>query len=222
MIRRYEIPEIYAIFSDEGKYKTWLEVELAAGEAMAELGFVPAEAVRACRNRTNATPPDPVRIALIEQTTRHDVIAFLEHLEEVIGPEARHLHLGMTSSDVTDTALALQMTRAHRILTDELDRLIGVLGTKALSYKDVPCIGRSHGVHAEPTTFGLKLATFYSQFRRDRDRLSAAAEGLRVGQISGAVGAYTTLSPEIEEQTCAKLGLKPSKISTQVLQRDRH
>ncbi len=222
MIQRYEIPEIRNIFSDEGKYKTWLEVELAAGEAMAELGVVPAEAIQTCREKTKGNPPDPARIAEIEQTTRHDIIAFLEHLAELIGPEARYLHLGMTSSDVLDTALALQITRAHRVLSASLDRLIEVLRKKALRYRDTLCVGRSHGVHAEPTTFGLKLATFYSQLRRDRERLSAASEGLRVGQISGAVGVYTTLNPEVEERTCGKLGLEPAPISTQVLQRDRH
>jgi len=219
MIHRYEIPEIRKIFSDEGRFDTWLEVELAAAEAMAELGLVPAEAVRACRERARVNPE---RIAQIEETTRHDVIAFLEHLEEIIGPEARHLHLGMTSSDVLDTALALQIGRAHRVLLDDLEKLLSTLRGQALKYKETICIGRSHGVHAEPTTFGLKLAVSYAQFKRDHERLSATAEGLRVGQISGAVGTYTSLSPEIEERACAKLGLKPAPISTQILQRDRH
>ncbi|OGD76771.1 MAG: adenylosuccinate lyase [Candidatus Coatesbacteria bacterium RBG_13_66_14] len=219
MIPRYEIPEIREIFSDEGRFNTWLEVELAAAEAMAELGLVPAQAVRVCRERARI---DPKRIGEIEEITRHDVIAFLEHLEETVGPEARHLHLGMTSSDVLDTALALQIARAHRVLLDDLEKLLGALREQALKYKDTICIGRSHGVHAEPTTFGLKLAVSYAQFKRDHERLSATAEGLRVGQISGAVGTYTSLSPEIEERTCAKLGLKPAPISTQILQRDRH
>jgi adenylosuccinate lyase len=219
MIHRYEIPEIGQIFSDEGRFRTWLEVELAAAEAMAELGLVPTQAVRVCRERARI---DPERIARIEETTRHDVIAFLEHLEEVIGPEARHLHLGMTSSDVLDTALALQIQRAHRVLLADLEELLAALRERALKYKDTICIGRSHGVHAEATTFGLKLAVAYAQFKRDHERLSATAEGLRVGKISGAVGAYTTLSPEIEERVCARLDLKPAAISTQILQRDRH
>jgi adenylosuccinate lyase len=222
MIPRYEIPEIRAIFTDEARFKTWLEVELAVAEAMAELEIIPAEAVRVCRRKTEENPPDPARIAEIERTTHHDVIAFLEHLGETIGPEARWLHLGLTSSDVLDTATALQMTRAHRVLSAELEKLLTALAARALEYKDAPCVGRSHGVHAEPTTFGFKLAVFYAQLTRDRERLAAAARGIGVGKISGAVGVYTALSPEIEERTLEKLGLEPAPVSTQIIGRDSH
>jgi adenylosuccinate lyase len=222
MINRYSIPAIERIFSDRARFETWLEVELAAAEAMAELGQIPPEAVTVCRTKTAETPPDPGRIREIERTTRHDVIAFLEHLAEIIGPEARWLHLGLTSSDVLDTALALQLTRAHAVVDEALAELTAGVADKALEHKETLCVGRSHGIHAEPTTFGLKLLGFFVQLRRDRRRLSAAAAELRVGQLSGAVGVYTNLDPEVEARACARLGLTPAPVSTQILQRDRH
>jgi len=222
MINRYSVPEIERLFSDKTRFDTWLEVELAAAAAMAELGRIPAEAVAVCQTKTAETPLDPGRIREIERTTRHDVIAFLEHLAEIIGPEARWLHLGLTSSDVLDTALALQLTRAHAVVDEALAELTAGVADKALEHKETLCVGRSHGIHAEPTTFGLKLLGFFVQLRRDRARLNAAAAELRVGQLSGAVGVYTNLDPEVESRACARLGLTPAPVSTQILQRDRH
>ncbi len=222
MIERYEIPEIRDIFSNKGKYEAWLEVELAAAEAMVELGEVPAAAVEVCKKKTTATPLNSERIDEIERRTHHDVIAFLEHLAEVIGPEARYLHLGMTSSDVLDTGLALQMLRAHEAVMAELNTLSDHLATQAKRYAETLTVGRSHGIHAEPTSFGLKLAGFLAQLQRDHARLEFAIKDLRVGQLSGAVGVYTNLDPKVEELTCEKLGLSPAMVSTQVLQRDRH
>ena len=222
MIPRYSVPEIERIFSDQARFETWLEVELAAAEAMAELGMIPAGAVEVCRRETDATPLDPARIREIERTTRHDVIAFLEHLAEIIGPEARWLHLGLTSSDVLDTALALQLTRSQAVVAAALDELLTALAARAVEHRETLCMGRSHGIHAEPTTFGLKLLSLHTQLRRDRERLEAAAAGLRVGQLSGAVGVYTNLEPRVEERACALLGLEPAPVSTQILQRDRH
>ncbi|MBD3371968.1 MAG: adenylosuccinate lyase [Candidatus Coatesbacteria bacterium] len=222
MIPRYSVPEIERIFSDQARFETWLEVELAAAEAMAELGMIPAEVVEVCRAKTSETPPDPERIREIERTTRHDVIAFLEHLAEIIGPEARWLHLGLTSSDVLDTALALQLSRSHKVVAAALEELLTTLAARAVEHRDTLCVGRSHGIHAEPTTFGLKLLSLHAHLQRDRGRLEAAAAGLRVGQLSGAVGVYTNLEPRVEERACELLGLAPAPVSTQILQRDRH
>jgi adenylosuccinate lyase len=225
MIPRYTRPEMAAIWATEHRLRLWLEIELCALEAMAALGQVPLEvaaSVRAAAERHGPALIDPRRIEEIEAETRHDVIAFLTHLEQVIGPEARHLHLGMTSSDLLDTALALQLTAAADLLLGDLDRLLAALRRRAHEHKDTLCIGRSHGVHAEPTTFGLKLAGFYAEFARHRARLEQARAEVATCAISGAVGTFANVDPRVEEQVAARLGLTTEPISTQVIPRDRH
>jgi adenylosuccinate lyase len=225
MIPRYTRPEMAAIWAPEHRLRLWLEIELCALEAMAAIGQVPrdvAAKVRAAADRDGAALIDPERIAAIEAETRHDVIAFLTHVEQVIGPEARYLHLGMTSSDLLDTALALQLTAAADLLFGDLDRLLAALRRRAHEHKDTLCIGRSHGVHAEPTTFGLKLAGFYAEFARNRRRLEQARREVATCAISGAVGTFANVDPRVEEQVAARLGLEPEPISTQVIPRDRH
>ncbi len=225
MIPRYSRPQMAAIWTPENRFRLWLEVELNALEAMVGLGRVPAAAagaVRAAAERRIETIIDPVRIEEIEQTTRHDVIAFLTHVEEVVGPEARYLHLGMTSSDLLDTAFACQLTQAaDRLLTD-VDQLLAALRRRAYEHKDTLCIGRSHGIHAEPTTFGLKLAGFYAEFGRHRKRLETARAEVATCAISGAVGTFANVDPAVEAEVAARLGLEPEPISTQVIPRDRH
>jgi adenylosuccinate lyase len=225
MIPRYTRPEMAAIWAPEHRLRLWLEIELCALEAMAALGQVPpdvAAKVRAAAERCGAALIDPRRIEEIEAQTRHDVIAFLTHVEQVIGPEARYLHLGMTSSDLLDTALALQLSAAADLLLRDLDRLLEALRRRAHEHKDTPCIGRSHGMHAEPTTFGLKLAGFYAEFARNRQRLEQARREVATCAISGAVGTFANVDPRVEEQVAARLGLTPEPISTQVIPRDRH
>ena len=225
MIPRYTRPEMAAIWAPEHRLRLWLEIELCALEAMAAIGQVPrdvAAKVRAAAERHGVALIDPQRIAEIETETRHDVIAFLTHVEQVIGPDARYLHLGMTSSDLLDTALALQLTAAADLLLGDLDRLLEALRRRAYEYKDTLCIGRSHGVHAEPTTFGLKLAGFYAEFARNRRRLEQARREIATCTISGAVGTFANVDPRVEEQVAARLGLEPEPISTQVIPRDRH
>ncbi len=207
------------IWSDENKYQMWLEVEAAASETLAEDGIVPAEAARAIRERGAI---DVARIQEIEAEVRHDVIAFTTAVAEKVGPESRWLHYGLTSTDVVDTAQALQLKAASAILREDLARLLEVLRKRALEFKHTPMIGRTHGVHAEPTTFGLKLLNWYAETERNLARFDAAAEQMRVGKLSGAVGTFGHLKPEHEERICAKLGLKPDPIATQVIQRDRH
>ena len=207
------------IWSDENKYRMWLEVEAAASETLAEDGIVPAEAAKAIRERGEI---DVARINEIEAEVRHDVIAFTTAVAEKIGPESRWLHYGLTSTDVVDTAQALQLKAASAILRDDLLQLIEVLKKRALEFKHTPTIGRTHGVHAEPTTFGLKLLNWYAEMRRNLARMDAAAEQIRVGKLSGAVGTFGHLKPEHEERICAKLGLEPALVATQVVQRDRH
>ena len=225
MIPRYTRPEMAAIWAPEHRLRLWLEIELCALDAMAALGQVPrdvAAKVRAAAERRGAALIDPRRIEEIEAETRHDVIAFLTHVEQVIGPEARYLHLGMTSSDLLDSALALQLTAAADLLLRDLDRLLEALRRRAYEHKDTICIGRSHGVHAEPTTFGLKLAGFYAEFARNRRRLEQARGEVATCAISGAVGTFANVDPRVEEQVAARLGLTPEPISTQVIPRDRH
>jgi adenylosuccinate lyase len=225
MLARYSRPAMAAIWAPENRLRLWLEVELEALAAMAALGRVPkaaAEAVRSAAAARIEAIIDPARIDEIEATTRHDVIAFLTHLEEVIGPEARYLHLGMTSSDLLDTAFALQLTQAADRLLADLEELLGALRRRAYEHKDTPCIGRSHGMHAEPTTFGLKLAGFYAEFARNRRRLRAARAEVATCAISGAVGTFANVDPEVEARVAARLGLAPEPISTQVIPRDRH
>src|SRR5919106_836794 len=225
MTPRYPRPEMAAIWAPDHRLRLWLEIELCALEAMAELGQVPrdvAARVRAAAERHAAALIDPQRIEVIEAEVRHDVIAFLTHVEQVIGPEARYLHLGMTSSDLLDTALALQLTAAADLLRVDLDRLLEALKRRAHEHKDTLCIGRSHSVHAEPTTFGLKLAGFYAEFARNRRRLEQARSEVATCALSGAVGTFANIVPRVEEQVAARLGLTPEPVSTQVIPRDRH
>lgn len=219
MIARYTRPEMGAIWNEENKYRMWLAVETAASETLAEDGIVPAEAAKAIRERGDF---DVKRIQEIEAEVRHDVIAFTTAVAEKIGPESRWLHYGLTSTDVVDTAQALQIKAASVILREDILKLIEILKTRALEFKHTPAIGRTHGVHAEPTTFGLKLLNWYAEMRRNLDRFDAAAEQMRIGKLSGAVGTFGHLKPEHEERICAKLGLAPALVATQVIQRDRH
>jgi adenylosuccinate lyase len=208
-----------AIWSEQGRYRRWLDVEIAVSRVLAGRGEVPAEAVEAIEARAAV---DPARIAEIEAEVRHDVIAFLTNVAESVGPHARWLHYGMTSSDVLDTALALQIRDAGRIVLDGLERLVAALRRRALEFRHTPCIGRTHGVHAEPTTFGLKLLVFHEEARRDLARLERALEEAAVGKVSGAVGTFAHLPPEVEEAACARLGIGFEPAATQVVQRDRH
>ncbi len=219
MIQRYTRPVMGRIWEEQNKYRIWLDIEILACEAQAELGVIPAEAVRVIRERANF---DVTRIEEIENEVKHDVIAFLTNVGEYVGPEARFIHLGMTSSDVLDTCLAVQMKQSGELLADDLQKLAAVLSRRAREFKTTVMVGRTHGIHAEPTTFGLKLALWFDETRRNIDRLKAALGRISVGQISGAVGTYEHLSPKVEEYVCGKLGLTPAPVSTQILQRDRH
>lgn len=219
MIARYTRPEMGAIWTDENRFKIWLEIEVLACEAQAELGVIPKEAAQEIRAKGNF---EVNRVLEIEETTKHDVIAFLTNVAEYVGPSSRFIHQGMTSSDVLDTCLAVQLKQAGELLMKQMLQLKEALGKRALEYKDTVCIGRSHGIHAEPTTFGLKMALWYEECKRNIDRLQRAIETVSVGQISGAVGTFQHISPKVEEYVCQELGLKPAPVSTQVLQRDRH
>lgn len=219
MIERYSLPEIQKIWDDENKFSIWLEIELLACEARAELGEIPWEVVRDIRAKARFSVP---RILEIEHTVKHDVIAFLTNVAEYVGENSRYIHYGMTSSDVLDTALAVQMKQAGELILKKLEEFRQVVGEKALEHKNTIMIGRTHGVHAEPTTFGLKMALYYDEAGRNILRLKNAIEMVSVGQISGAVGTYDYLSPAVEKYVCEKLGLKPDPISTQIIQRDRH
>ncbi|MBW2269594.1 MAG: adenylosuccinate lyase [Deltaproteobacteria bacterium] len=219
MIDRYTRPEIAEIWSEQGRYARWLQVELTVSEVLAERGVVPAEALEVIRAKADF---DVARIAEIEGRVRHDVIAFLTNVAEFVGPESRWLHYGMTSSDVLDTALALQIRDAGRFLRDGVARLGNALETRALEFRRTPCIGRTHGVHAEPTTFGLKLLVFREEMRRNAERLDAALTDAAVGKISGAVGTFAHLPPDVEQAVCAKLEIGFEPAATQVVQRDRH
>ena len=207
------------IWTDENKYRVWLEIEILACEAQAELGIFPPEAVQEIRNRATF---DVGRIDEIEIEVQHDVIAFLTNVGETVGQHSRYIHLGMTSSDVLDTALAVLMKQSGDLILEDLQKLSDVLASRAVEFKDVPMIGRTHGVHAEPITFGLKLALWYEEFKRQIGRWRRAIEAVAVGQVSGAVGTFAHLDPFVEQFVCEKLGLRPASISTQVLQRDRH
>jgi adenylosuccinate lyase len=219
MIERYTRPEMGRIWTLENKYRKWLDVEIAACEALGERGAIPPEDVCQIRGKANF---DVKRIDEIEQETQHDVIAFLTSVAEFVGPSSRFIHEGMTSSDVLDTAFGLLLTEASDILLNDMDHLLAVLKRRAFEFKDTVEMGRSHNVHAEPITFGLKLAVWYSEMERNRERLVQARESIRVGKISGAVGTFANVSPEIEESVCSRLGLKPAAVSTQIIQRDRH
>ncbi len=219
MIDRYTRPDMGRIWKEENKYHMWLAVETAASETLAEFGIVPAEAAHAIRERGGF---DLARIQQIEAEVRHDVIAFTTAVAEKVGPEARWLHYGLTSNDVVDTAQALQVKDASALLRAGIERLLSVLRHRALEFKHTPTIGRTHGVHAEPTTFGLKLLNWYAEMRRNLRRFDTAAEDMRIGKLSGAVGTFGHLKPEHEVAICKRLGLTPAPIATQVIQRDRH
>ncbi len=219
MIRRYTHPEMGAIWSDQRRYETWLQVEVAVAEAMAELGLVPHEAARDIREKAAF---DIARIEAIEQTTQHDVIAFTTVVAERVGPSARWLHFGLTSSDVLDTAQAIQMREACDLILKDLDALAAAVRARAEEHRRTPMIGRTHGVHAEPMTFGLKLALWYAEIQRGIGRVRRAREAVRVGKISGAVGTFAHLDPSIEARVCARLGLAAAPVSSQIVQRDRH
>jgi len=222
MIARYSRPEMTAVWSPATRFRIWFEIEAAAAEAMAEIGVIPKAAAKAIWEKGSKAKFDVARIDEIEKTTKHDVIAFLTHLAEFIGPDARFVHQGMTSSDVLDTCLAVQLRRASDILIADVDALLAALKRRAFEHKLTPTIGRSHGVHAEPTTFGLKLASANAEFSRARARLVAAREEISTAAISGAVGAFANIDPRVEAHVAAKLGLRPEPISTQVIPRDRH
>jgi adenylosuccinate lyase len=219
MIERYTRTEMGAIWTEENRFKAWLEVEILACEAWAELGVIPKEDVE--RIRKNATF-DIQRIKEIEEETRHDVVAFTRAVSETLGEERKWVHYGLTSTDVVDTALSYLLKQANEILLRDLENFIQVLKEKALEHKYTVMMGRTHGVHAEPTTFGLKMALWYAEMQRNLERFKQAAETVRVGKISGAVGTYANIDPFVEQYVCEKLGLKPAPISTQTLQRDRH
>ncbi|MDQ0558434.1 adenylosuccinate lyase [Rhizobium mesoamericanum] len=222
MIPRYSRPEMVAIWSPESKFRIWFEIEAHACDALAELGVIPKSAAKTIWERGGAATFDVARIDEIEAVTKHDVIAFLTHLSEIVGPDARFVHQGMTSSDVLDTTLNIQLVRAADILLADMDRLLAALKARAFEYKDTVRIGRSHGIHAEPTTMGLTLARFYAEMSRNRARLVAARAEIATGAVSGAVGTFANIDPRVEEHVCAKLGLIPEPVSTQVIPRDRH
>jgi adenylosuccinate lyase len=207
------------IWTDESKFRAWLEVETVASEILAEDGLVPVEAAKAIRERGDF---DIERIQQVEAEVKHDVIAFTTAVAEKVGAESRWLHYGLTSNDVVDTAQALQVKSASAILREDLSKLVAVLKARALEFKNTPTVGRTHGQHAEPTTFGLKVLNWYAEMRRNQERFEAAAEQMRVGKLSGAVGAFGHISPWQEERICARLGLAPAPVATQVIQRDRH
>lgn len=217
MIERYSRAEMVRIWQPENKFKIWLEIELLAMEAWAELGEIPAEAAKICRAKSNF---DIKRIDEIEKDVKHDVIAFLTSVAEFAGPEARFMHKGMTSSDVLDTCFSLQLRQASDILLSDLDRLLAALKKRALEHKHTVRMGRSHGIHGEPVTFGLTLALYFDEFRRARERLVRARDEVSVGQISGAMGTFANVDPRVEEYVCRKLNLTPAPISTQIIQRD--
>ncbi|MCK4893655.1 MAG: adenylosuccinate lyase [Calditrichia bacterium] len=219
MIQRYALPEISRIWEDENRFKIWLEIEILACEAQAKLGIIPKEVVPEIRSKAKF---EVKRILEIEDEVQHDVIAFLTNVAEYVGPNARYIHFGMTSSDILDTTLAVQMAQAAELILTKLETLKEILSQKAVLYKDTICVGRTHGIHAEPLTFGLKLALWYSETGRNIERLKNAIKIISVGQISGAVGTYDHLDPSVEEYVCKKLNLNPAPISTQIIQRDRH
>ncbi|MFH0838836.1 MAG: adenylosuccinate lyase [Candidatus Omnitrophota bacterium] len=219
MIERYSLPKMKSIWSDENKFKKMLEVEVLSAEALAALGKVPKNALLVIKKKARFNID---RINQIEERTKHDVVAFVENISEYIGPASRFLHLGLTSNDILDTTLACQMRESADIIIEDLKKLLAVVSKKAKKYKYTPMIGRTHGIHAEPITFGLKLALFYDETKRNLKRALEAKEVISCGKISGAVGTYANIAPFVEEYVCRKLELKPSTISTQVIPRDKH
>ncbi len=222
MIPRYARPEAADIWSPQTKYRIWFEIEAHAADAMAELGVIPKAAAAEIWARGKDAVFDSDRIDEIERTTKHDVIAFLTHVAEIVGPEARFLHQGMTSSDVLDTCLSVQLARSADLLIEGVDKVLAALKRRALEHKLTPTVGRSHGIHAEPTTFGLKLAGHYAAFVRGRERLVAARKEIATCAISGAVGTFANVDPQVEEYVARKMGLEVEPVSTQVIPRDRH
>ncbi|MBU2494653.1 MAG: adenylosuccinate lyase [Bacteroidetes bacterium] len=219
MIERYTRPAMGKIFEDQFKFSTWLKIEILACEARAEMRDIPKEDVEIIKKKADF---DVKKVLEIEETTKHDVIAFLTNVAEYVGPESRHIHYGMTSSDILDTTLAYQMKTAGEMLLKDLIVFKDALKRRAVEHKNTVCVGRSHGIHAEPTSIGLKFALWFEEAKRNIKRLEAAIDVIAVGQISGAVGTFEHLSPKVEEYVCAKMGLKPAPVSTQVIQRDRH
>ncbi|MEZ5879834.1 MAG: adenylosuccinate lyase [Nitratireductor sp.] len=222
MVPRYSRPEMTAIWSPQSKFRIWFEIEAHAADAMAELGVIPKEAARTIWDKAGDVEFDVARIDEIEAVTKHDVIAFLTHLAEIVGPEARFVHQGMTSSDVLDTCFNVQLVKASDLLLAQMDKLLEALKKRAMEHKDTVTIGRSHGIHAEPTTFGVKLAQAYAEFSRCRKRLENAREEVATCAISGAVGTFANIDPAVEEHVAAKMGLVAEPVSTQVIPRDRH
>ena len=219
MIERYTLPEMGELWTDAYKFKTWLQVEIAVCEAQAKLGQIPAEAVAEIKAKANF---EPQRVLAIEAEVRHDVIAFLTNVNEYVGDAGRYIHLGLTSSDVLDTALALQLVASLKLILERLDQLIEAIRHQAQQHRHTVMVGRSHGIHAEPITFGFKLAGWLAEALRSRDRLMRVREDIAVGKISGAVGTYANIDPQVEAIACSLLGLKPDTASTQVISRDRH
>ncbi|MEN8729326.1 MAG: adenylosuccinate lyase [Desulfuromonadales bacterium] len=219
MIPRYTRPEMAKIWEPENRFRIWLDIETLACEKQADLGVIPADAVKVIRQKGAF---DIARIDAIEAEVKHDVIAFLTSVAEHVGPEARFIHQGMTSSDVLDTCLSVQLTQAADELLADLDMVLAAIKKRAMEHKDTVCIGRSHGIHAEPVTFGLKLASWYAEMDRNRRRLAAARKNIATGAISGAVGTFANIDPAVEDYVCEKLGLQPEPVSTQVIPRDRH
>ena len=219
MITRYTLPAMGKIWEDEFKFSTWLKIEILACEARNKLGEIPEEDLNYIRSKAKF---DVKRILEIEETTKHDVIAFLTNVSEYVGPASRHIHYGMTSSDILDTTLSFQMKTAGELLLEQVNELKKSLKQRAIEHKNTICIGRSHGIHAEPTTMGLKFALWFEETKRNITRLQSAIEIISVGQISGAVGTFEHLSPKVEEYVCKIINLKPASVSTQVIQRDRH
>jgi adenylosuccinate lyase len=222
MIPRYSRPDMAAIWSPESRFRIWFEIEANAADAMAELGMIPKEAAKKVWEKGKNAKFDVARIDAIEREVKHDVIAFLTHLGEIVGPEARFVHLGLTSSDVLDTCLAVQLSRAADILIVDVEKLLAALKRRAFEYKDTPTIGRSHGIHAEPTSFGIKFASAYAEFSRALDRLKQARKEVATCAISGAVGTFANNDPRIEEYVAKKMNLTVEPVSTQVIPRDRH
>jgi adenylosuccinate lyase len=220
LIPRYTLPEMGAVWEERAKFRHWLRVEVLAAEAWTKLGVVPETDMAAIRE--HAAEVDPARVEELEATLKHDVISFLTALGEKVGPASRWIHYGMTSSDLLDTALALQLREAADLLIDKTEKLLAVLKRRAFEFRDTICVGRSHGVHAEPTSFGLKLAVWAFEVARGRDRLVRARDAIGVGKIAGPVGTYATVDPFVEEYVCGELGLKAEDAATQVIQRDRH
>jgi len=219
MIDRYARPEMAAIWSEANRFARWLEIEILATEALARLGKVPGDVPDRIREKARV---DVSRIHEIEREVHHEVIAFLRCVGESVGDDARFIHVGMTSSDVMDTALSLQLKEASEVILEDVERLLSVLHEQALRYKEMPMMGRTHGIHAEPVTFGLKMALWYEEMKRNRARLENAISGISCGIVSGAVGTYSQVPPEVETYVCERLGLTPDPISNQIIQRDRH